>query len=477
MLDVQVANPTVNLQTESNGFGIGQVHILKTHTGVPHKCLAVRTEAQHTSSAVLFVVAVTVSSSRTAAPVTGDIGGDSFAVITDQLCTLRDRQFRNCTLGYIDLIQPNPFGFTCVYRVSKAELDRCITQIAEAKLCHIIGQLDPLIKCSYILQNINTIGIVVFDLQATDTILNHNAESNGFCQRQIHIAQANSVIPHIMCACCCTHTKYTSSASKGFIAVVVTCGFTAAPVVRNVRRNRFAVVADHSCAFRNFQLFNFFLCLSGFHECFSGEIIAIQSLQQVLKGFTTIAVVHTGNVIHRAIADRKAAAFVRNSQYHGLIDILRIDTGHIYIVQIVLFVCLISISIGSKGIACYTIGSSEIVTNCQLAGKQHRAAVKLDTIYTAFYGYCFCFGGHSSRGNCFVLCQAACFIIKVGLCLCTVVQHFLYESLSCAAVVTVQNMLCIGKNGIVLGGNLKLSHSNRHSNGIGHLCCGNIHAH
>ena len=403
---------------------------------------------------------------------------DCLAVVADHSCAFRNCQFSNLTLHYIYLIQPDPFGFPCVYRVSKTELDRCLRQIGPAKVCHIVGQLDPLIKGSNILQNINTFCIVVLDLQGANTTLDHQTESNGFCQRQIHIIQAYSIVPHKVGASCSAHTIYACSAFKCFIAIVVACSRTTTPAVRNVGSNGFAVVADHSCAFRNCQLSNFFLCLSGFHECFSGEIIAIQSLQQVLEVIAAVAIVHTCNVVHGAIADRKAAAFIRNGKHNGFVDILRIDTGYIYIVHTILYVCFIRISVCiSKGITLYAIGGSEIVTNCQLAGKQHRAAIELNTFYTAFYGHCFCFGGHSGRGNIFVLCQAACLIIKVGLCLCTVVQHFLYESFGCAAVVTVQNLLCIGKNGIVFGSNLKLSHSNRHSNGIGHLCCGNIHAH
>ena len=173
--------------------------------------------------------------------------------------------------------------------------------------------------------------------------------------------------------------------------------------------------------------------------------IGKHSLQRVAAGVLTV---HTGDVVHGAVADTQTVSTVGNHNLNLGVHSLRIQIRHFYIDHFVICPSFTGFAVTGIGVASAS-GNIEVETQSDLAAENHTDTVKA---YAAqLVGY---IRGRNFLRNYLIAFQLAAGIgriagidTEVALCRCTVVQHPLNQALQLLGVLTCQNGIGIVPNG------------------------------
>ena len=231
-------------------------------------------------------------------------------------------------------------------------------------------------------------------------------------------------------------------------------------------------VSAHCKGIANHEVFLCAVCIA-----FSGIKVICCIGQHIFQCVAAgVLTVHTGDVVHRAIADTQTVSAVRNNNLNLGVHSLRIQIRHFYIDHFVICPSFTGFAVTGIGVASAS-GNIEVETQSDLAAENHTDTVKAYAAQTV---------GNIHTGNflinCLIAFQLAAGIgriagidTEVALCRCTVVQHPLNQALQLLGVLTCQNGIGIAADG---GGFLQygLAAGNQGQLHLGsHLGCAQCH--
>ena len=231
-------------------------------------------------------------------------------------------------------------------------------------------------------------------------------------------------------------------------------------------------VSTHCKGITNHEVF-----LCAVYIAFSGIKVICCIGQHIFQcGAAGILAIHTGDVVHRAVADTQTVSAVRNNNLHLVVHRLRIQIRHFHIEQAVLGLSITSFTVAGVGVAS-AAADCEIEAQSDLAAEHHTCTVVLYTLQAAgnihiggfLRNYLIAFKLIAGIGRICGIDQ------EVALCRCTVVQHPLHQALHFLGVLAIQNGIGIAADG---GGSLQhsLAAGNQGQLHLGsHLGCAQCH--